>query len=108
MQIYLHECCHAPPLSREEEAERERHVRAADEQAEHAKKELVEANLAMVVAVAERYGNDAVRVLDLIIVGNDELMRAMKTFEGSSEGTFSELAAACVERAIGNAAMGKE
>jgi RNA polymerase primary sigma factor len=105
LQVYLRECCTAPPLSREEEIECEQRLRAGDHQAEL---RLIETNLAMVVEVAQRHPSERVHVLDLIIAGNEELLRAAKAFKGSSDVTFSAHAAACVEAAIAEASRAIE
>jgi RNA polymerase sporulation-specific sigma factor len=97
VQVYLREACAVPPLTHEEEIECVRRLRAGDQKAEL---RLLEANLTMVGAIAERYGNEQVHVLNLIIEGNNALMGALKTFDETSSGTFTEYAAAAVERAI--------
>ena len=88
------------PLSREEEMACVKHVRAADEQAERANKRLLEANLLLVVSIAERYGKDRIHVLDLIQEENTALLRALQSFRDSSEDSFSVHAAPFIERAI--------
>src|SRR5262245_61024659 len=55
VKVYLRVLSDIPPLTEDEEIELTRHVLASDEQAESAGKTLVEANLAMVVSVAESY-----------------------------------------------------
>ena len=55
VQVYLREVVAVPPLTNDQEIELSRHVLANDQQAESAGKTLVEANLAMVVSIAERY-----------------------------------------------------
>jgi RNA polymerase primary sigma factor len=100
VRVYLREVCNIPPLSRDEEIESERLLRTGDEKAGL---RLTEANLAMVVGIAQRYGNGTVHVLDLIIEGNNALQRVLKSFSETS-GSFSEHAAAHVERAIAEAA----
>ena len=100
LQIYLQEVCKVDPLSREEEAECEGHLRVGGEQLEKARCRLVESNLTMVVTVAELHKNARAHVLDLIICGNEALLAATKTFVELGEGSFSEYARACVEKAI--------
>jgi RNA polymerase primary sigma factor len=55
LQVYLTEIRRIPALSREEEIACLEHVRAGDEMGEESKKRLVEANLELVVSLAERY-----------------------------------------------------
>jgi DNA-directed RNA polymerase sigma subunit (sigma70/sigma32) len=98
--LYLSEVEKIPPLSPDEEITCLQHVRAGDEQAEPARKRLVEANLHLVVSIAERNRNDQIHFLDLIVKGNDGLMGALEAFGDSGEDSFSAYATACIERAI--------
>jgi RNA polymerase primary sigma factor len=102
-EVYLREVSKVPPLSPEQEAARVQHVRAGDPEAERAGKDLVEANLALVVSIAQRNSNDRIYILDLIIEGNNGLMRALKTFRDSHEESFSVHATPHIERAIAEA-----
>ena len=61
-KIYLDELQKVPRLNREEEIRCLQQVRAG----ESAEKRLVEANLHLIVSIAERYRNDRVHFLDLI------------------------------------------
>jgi RNA polymerase primary sigma factor len=91
VQDYLREVSKGP-LSREDEAECVRHIRAQDDQAELAEKDLLEANLAMVVKVARNHPSERIHILDLIITGNYALMTALHAFAASDSGNFSAFA----------------
>ena len=88
------------PMTRGEEIDCIRHVWAGDQQAESAGKRLVEANLALVVSIAERHHRDHVHVLEMIQRGNDSLLLALQSFDSSCGDSFSTHAAAYIERAI--------
>jgi len=103
VQVYLRELGAVPPLTKDQELELAQHVLANDQQAESAGKTLVEANLAMVVSIAERYPRGNMHLLDLVQRGNDGLLYALKTFPDHSNQTFSAYAAACVDAAIAKA-----
>ena len=103
VKVYLAEVCKVPPLSREEEIRCVQHIRAGDDQAEGAGERLAEANLQLVVAIAERHRNDHVHILDLIQQGNDGLLVALQTFRDSVQDSFSAHATPDVERAIAKA-----
>jgi len=103
VHVYLREVGTVPPLTKDQEIELSRHVLAKDPQAESAGKALVEANLAMVVSIAESYPRGQMHLLDLIQRGNDGLLFALKTFPDHRDQSFSDYAAACVDAAIAKA-----
>ncbi len=103
VRVYLAEVANVPPLSRDEEIRCVQHLRARDPQAESAGQRLVEANLHLVVSIAEGYRTSSAYILDLIQHGNDGFLEALQTFTDSSEDSFSTHAAPHIEHAIAEA-----
>ena len=97
LAVYLREISRIPLLTREQEVELARRIRAGDETA---KQRLIEANLRLVVQVARRYVNRGLALPDLIEEGNIGLLRAVEKYEPERGTRFSTYATWWIRQAV--------
>lgn len=77
-----------------------RRMSIGEAKARRAKKEMVEANLRLVISIAKKYTNRGLQFLDLIQEGNIGLMKAVDKFEYRRGYKFSTYATRWIRQAI--------
>lgn len=98
--LYLRDIAKVPLLTPEQEQELARRVQAGDADAE---RQLIEANLRLVVRVARRYLNRGLSLLDLIEEGNLGLLHAVTKFQPGRGTRFSTYAVWWIRQAVARA-----
>ncbi|MBP8819547.1 MAG: RNA polymerase sigma factor RpoD [Syntrophomonadaceae bacterium] len=97
VRMYLKEIGRVPLLTAEQEIDLAHRIENGDEDA---KKQLVEANLRLVVSIAKRYVGRGMLFLDLIQEGNLGLMKAVEKFDYRKGFKFSTYATWWIRQAI--------
>lgn len=98
--MYLKEIGKIPTLNAQQEILITREIRAGGLNGEKAKRQLVQANLRLVVSIAKRYASTNIHLLDLIQEGNLGLIRAADKFDPSKGYKFSTFATWWIRQAI--------
>ena len=82
------------PLSAEDE---QRYLQQLSENSEHARKQLIEHNLRLVVYIARKFENTGIPAEDLISIGTIGLIKAVNTFDNSKKIKLATYASRCIE-----------
>jgi RNA polymerase primary sigma factor len=98
--MYLREMLTTPHLTREQEIELAKRISGGGRGCEGAEKELIEANLRLVVRAAKSFRGRGLGMLDLIQEGNIGLMMAARNFNSPRSYRFSTYAIWWIRRAI--------
>ncbi len=97
VRMYLKEIGRIPLLTREEEIRLAQKVEAGSPKA---KKDLIDANLRLVVSIAKKYIGRGMTFLDLIQEGNKGLIRAVEKYDWTKGFKFSTYATWWIRQAI--------
>ena len=100
VRMYLREIGKVPLLTGVQEVSLARRIERHDMEA---KRELIEANLRLVVSIAKRYARSSMPILDLIQEGNLGLIRAVEKFDYRRGYKFSTYATWWIRQAISRA-----
>ena len=100
LQMYLREVIALPELTREQEIDLAKRIKGGGHGAEEAEKQLVEANLRLVLKTAKRFRGRGRAVLDLVQEGNAGLIKAVERFDHTRGYKFSTYAIWWVRRRI--------
>lgn len=97
IKIYLREIGKTPLLTPEEEVQLAARIKRGDESA---RQHMIQANLRLVVKIAQDYANYGLPLLDLISEGNIGLMKAVERFDPNKGGKLSTYAAWWIKQSI--------
>lgn len=100
IRMYLREIGTIPLLKADQEIELARKIEAGGAEGAVAKRQLVQANLRLVVSIAKRYAGRGMQLLDLIQEGNLGLIRAAEKFDYERGYKFSTYATWWIRQAI--------
>ena len=104
LQLFLREAGRHPLLTAAQEVELSKRVERGDRDA---KREMIEANLRLVVSIAKRYRNQGLPFLDLIQEGTLGLIRAVEKFDWRRGYKFSTYATWWIRQAVARALADK-
>lgn len=97
MRIYLREIGKVPLLTPDEEVKLAARIKKGDEEA---RRKMIEANLRLVVKIAQDYARLGLPLLDLISEGNLGLIKAVERFDPQKGGKLSTYAAWWIKQSI--------
>lgn len=100
VQWWAHQAARAPLLSAEQERELAHRAAQGDE---HAREQLIQANLRLVISVAKHYTGRGLAMIDLIQEGNLGLLRAAAQFDPNRGSRFSTYATWWIRHTISRA-----
>lgn len=104
VESYLHEISQFRLLTKEKEQKLAREI--ADGNMD-SREEMINANLRLVVAIAKKYANRGLPLLDLIAEGNIGLLKAVERFRAEEDKRFSTYASWWIKQAIRRALSAK-